>query len=61
MKCEQVHKTDDLFANLLTWACKLPKQIQEGVQGDASPPAGARGVPATFSFFQRPPQAARER
>ena len=37
----------------------LSVTIQEGVPGDASPLAGARGVLAPFPLFRGPPQAAR--
>jgi hypothetical protein len=35
--------------------------LQQGVQGDGCPPAGARGVLAHIPLVSAPPQAARER
>ena len=40
-----------MSAPFYEWVQSVTVTLQQGVQGDGSPPAGARGVPASFSFF----------
>jgi hypothetical protein len=49
------------MALCITWLRICFGVTTQGGQGDASPQAGARGVPANISLCYAPPQAARER